>query len=174
MMKTPRERKFLGATVSAIIERFNNGQWEILLQTRWKPEEDAKHSGLLEVPGGRIELGEDVCEALKREVEEECGLVIEAIKHGKEIMTKGKFGEVSIAFVPFCGERFIGSNYVGFVFVCSAKGKLRRKGLIDGKEPRWVSLAELKRLVLGEPEKLYSYHLSTLKYYVEQKEEGLI
>jgi 8-oxo-dGTP pyrophosphatase MutT (NUDIX family) len=173
-MKTPRERKFLGATASAIIERFNKGQWEILLQTRWKPEEDAKHSGLLEIPGGRIELGEDVYEALKREVEEECGLIIESIKPEKQIITKGKFGEVSIAFVPFCGERFMGSNYVGFVFVCSAKGKLRRKGLVDGKEPRWVSLAELKRLVFDDPEKLYSYHLSTLKYYVEQKEQGLI
>jgi 8-oxo-dGTP pyrophosphatase MutT (NUDIX family) len=111
---------------------------------------------------------------LKREVEEECGLVIESIKPEKKIMTKGKFGEVSIVFVPFCGERFMGSNYVGFVFVCSAKGKLRRKGLIDGKEPRWVPLAELKRLIFDEPEKLYSSHLSTLKYYLEQKEKGLI
>ncbi len=173
-MRQPKERRFLGATVSAIIERLQNNEWEVLLQTRWKPEEDAKHSGLLEIPGGRIELGEDVYEALKREVEEECGLTIESIKPGKEIVSKRMFGEVSLAFVPFCGERFNGSNYVGFAFVCSAKGKLRRKGLIDGKEPRWVSLAELKRLVQDEPKKLYSYHLSTLKYYVEQKEKGLI
>jgi hypothetical protein len=53
MMKTPIERKFLGATASAIIERFNKGRWEILLQTRWKQKEDAKHSGLLEIPGGQ-------------------------------------------------------------------------------------------------------------------------
>ena len=173
MMRPLEERKFLGATVSAIIERFNKEQWEVLLQTRWKPKEDAKHSGLLEIPGGRIELGEDVYEALKREVREECGLIIKSIKPGKEIKTKGKL-EVSLAFVPFCGERFMGSDYVGFVFVCSARGKLRRKGLIDGKEPRWIPLAELRRLVIDEPEKLYSYHLSALKYYVEQKEQGLI
>lgn len=160
--------------MSAIIERFKNNEWEVLLQTRWKPGEDSKHSGMLEIPGGRIELGEDVYDALKREVSEECGLTIESIKPGKEIVTEGKFGEVGLAFVPFCGERFIGSNYVGFVFVCSAEGRLRRKGLIDGKEPRWMPLAELKRLVQDEPEKLYSYHLSTLKYYVEQKEKGLI
>jgi 8-oxo-dGTP pyrophosphatase MutT (NUDIX family) len=172
-MRPLEERKFLGATVSAIIERFNKEQWEVLLQTRWKPKEDAKHSGLLEIPGGRIELGEDVYEALKREVREECGLIIKSIKPGKEIKTKGKL-EVSLAFVPFCGERFMGSDYVGFVFVCSARGKLRRKGLIDGKEPRWIPLAELRRLVIDEPEKLYSYHLSALKYYVEQKEQGLI
>jgi 8-oxo-dGTP pyrophosphatase MutT (NUDIX family) len=173
-MRPLKERKFLGATVSAIIERFRNNEWQVLLQTRWKPEEDAKHSGLLEIPGGRIELGEDVYEALKREIEEECGLVIESIKPGKQSVTKGKFGEVSVAFVPFCGERFLGSNYVGFVFVCSAEGTLRRKGLIDGKEPRWVSLAKLRKLLQDEPEKLYSYHLSALRYYVEQKEKGLI
>lgn len=167
-------RKFLGATVSAIIERFRNGQLEVLLQTRWKPEEDRKHSGLLEIPGGRIELGEGVYSALKREVEEECGLEIVSIKPGKETITKGKFEEVSVAFVSFCGERFLGSNYVGFVFVCTAKGELRKKGIIDGKEPRWVPFVELKRLVLNEPEKIYSYHLSALKFYVEQKEKGLV
>jgi len=180
-MKQVRERRFLGATVSAIIERFHNGQWEVLLQTRWKPEEDPKHSGLLEIPGGRIEVGEDVIPALKREVEEECGLEIESIKPGKETLTKGGFGEVSIVFVPFCGERFfvpssggryLGSNFVGFVFVCTARGELRKRGVYDAKEPRWVPFAELKRLVLNEPEKIYSYHLSTLKYYLEQKEKG--
>jgi len=171
-MKKVQERRFLGATVSAIIERFHNGQWEVLLQTRWKPIEDPKHSGLLEIPGGRIELGEDVYPALKREVREESGLEIESIKPRKETVTKGKLGEVSIAFLPFCGERYLGSNFVGFAFVCTAKGELRKKGVYDAKEPRWVQFAELKRLLLNEPEKIYSYHLSTLKYYVEQKEKG--
>jgi len=76
--------------------------------------------------------------------------------------------------VPFCGERYLGSNFVGFAFVCTAKGKLRKKGVYDAKEPQWIPFAELKKLVLNEPEKIYSYHLSTLKYYVEQKDKGLI
>jgi 8-oxo-dGTP diphosphatase len=169
-----KERRFLGATASAIIERFHNGWWEVLFQTRWKPEEDPKHSGLLEIPGGRIEVGEDVYPALKREVKEECGLEIESIKPGKETLTKGKFDEVSVAFVPLCGERFLGSNFVGFAFVCTAKGKLRKKGVYDAKEPRWVTLSELKNMLSNEPEKIYSYHLSTLKFYVEEKEKGNI
>jgi 8-oxo-dGTP pyrophosphatase MutT (NUDIX family) len=169
-----RERKFLGATASAIIERFHNGQWEVLLQTRWKPEEDPKHSGLLEVPGGRIEVEEDIYAALKREVKEECGLEIQTIKPGRETQTIAKFGEISIAFVPFCGERHLGSNFVGFVFVCTATGELIKKGVYDAKEPRWVKLSKLKQMLTNEPEKFYAYHLSALKFYVAEKEKGSV
>ena len=168
-----RERKFLGATVSAVIERFHESEWQVLLQTRWKPEEDAKRSGLLEIPGGRIEVGE-VYTPLKREVKEECGLEIVDIKPGRETQTKGKFNEVSVAFVPFCGERFLGSNYVGFAFVCTAQGELIEKGVYDAKEPRWVRFSELKKMLEKEPERFYSYHLSTLKFYVDEKEKGNI
>jgi len=167
-----KERKFLGATVSAIIERFHEGEWQVLLQTRWKPEDDPKHSGLLEIPGGRIEVGEDVYAALKREVKEECGLEIQAIKPGRETQTKGKFDEVSIAFVPFCGERYSGSNFAGFAFVCTAQGELIEKGVYDAKEPKWVKLSELKKMLSTQPGKFYSYHLSTLKFYVQEKEKG--
>jgi len=167
-------RKYLNATVSAIIERFHNGKWQVLLQERWKPEEDPKHSGLLDLPGGRIELGEDVYTALKREVKEECGLVVQDVRPGRETRAEGKYGEVSIAFVPFCGESYLGSNYVGFCFVCTATGRLTEKGVFDAREPRWVSFSELKRLLSSEPQKFFAYHLSTLKFYVAEKEKGNI
>lgn len=174
MLMHRKERKFLGATVSAIIERFHDNAWQVLLQTRWKPEEDTKHSGLLEIPGGRMEVGEDVYTALKREVKEECGLEIQTIKLSRETRIKGKFDEVSVAFVPFCGEGFLTSNFVGFAFVCTARGKLIQKGIYDAKEPRWVRLSELKKMLSNEPEKFFSYHLSTLKLYVEEKERERI
>ncbi len=168
------EREFLGATVSAIIERLNRGRLEILLQTRWKPAEDSKHSGLLEIPGGRIEIGEDVYAALKREVKEECGLEIHLIKPGMETRSIAKFGEVSDAFVPFCGERHLNSSFVGLVFVCTATGGLIKKGVYDAKDPRWVAFSELKQMLLNDPEKFYAYHLSALKFYVSEKEKGNI
>lgn len=164
----------MGATASAIIERFHDGQWEILLQTRWKPEEDPKHSGLLEIPGGRIEVGEDVYAALKREVKEECGLEVQTIKPGRETQTIAKFGETSVAFVPFCGGRHLGSSFVGFVFVCTATGELIKKGVYDAKQPRWVRLSRLKQMLADEPEKFYAYHLSALKFYASEKDKGNI
>ncbi len=172
--KQTREQKFLGVTVSAIIERFHDGEWEALLQTRWKPEEDAKYSRLLEIPGWRMEYGEDVYTALMREVKKECGLNIESIKSGMDIKTEGKYGKANVAFVPFCGEQFLGSNYIGFVFVCTAKGQLTQKGIYDAKEPRWVKLSEVKKTLSLELEKVYPYHLRALKYYVEQKGKELV
>ena len=76
--------------------------------------------------------------------------------------------------MPFCGERYLGSNFVGFAFVCTAKGELIEKGVYDAKEPRWVKLLELKKMLDKEPERFYSYHLSTLEFYVEEKEKGNI
>ena len=76
--------------------------------------------------------------------------------------------------MPFCGERHLSSNFVGFVFVCSATGELIKKGVYDAKEPRWIELSELKKMLLSEPEKFYAYHLSALKFYWAEKEKGNI
>ena len=38
--------------VSTLIEREHNGETEILVQTRWKPDRDPLYSGTLEIPAG--------------------------------------------------------------------------------------------------------------------------
>ena len=43
-----------GTIVSVIVERERDGFFEILLQTRWKPERDPVYSGALEIPAGGI------------------------------------------------------------------------------------------------------------------------
>jgi 8-oxo-dGTP diphosphatase len=158
------------STVAAIIERNHDGELEVLLQTRWKPE-DTVYSGLLEIPGGRIQLGEDIQTALRREVEEETGLKIDEMAPPVDIRCQGKYGKTSVAFVPFCGEQFLGSNYIGLVFVCKASGMLLRKGVYDGKDARWFKLSELKKILSGKPEEVFPYHLAALTYYVGQKEK---
>ncbi len=160
-------------TVSAIIEReLSGGEPEILLQTRWKPETDPGNLGKLEIPGGKIEAGESVFEALYREVREECGLEIVEVKPGVEISSQFE-GAKSIAFVPFCGEQRVDSKYLGFVFVCRAKGELKRDTR-DARGQRWVRFSELKRLLESEPEQFFIYHVGVLKYYVEKKGKGEI
>src|SRR5215510_8940315 len=60
--------------VSAIIEREHNGEKELLVQTRWKPERDPLYSGTLEIPAGGMHVYENVYDTVKREVLEETGL----------------------------------------------------------------------------------------------------
>ncbi|MFB0567669.1 MAG: hypothetical protein ACETVM_03700 [Candidatus Bathyarchaeia archaeon] len=49
-----------------------------------------------------------------------------------------------------------------------------QKGIYDAKEPRRVKLSKLEKILSKESEKIYPYHLSALKYYVEQREKGLV
>jgi 8-oxo-dGTP pyrophosphatase MutT (NUDIX family) len=167
---TSRKEIHVYCTAAAIIERVHDGELEVLLQTRWKPE-DTLYSGLLEIPGGRIQLGEDVQSALRREIEEETGLQVEEIAPSVDIRRQGKNSKTSVTFVPFCGEQFLGSNYIGFVFICKASGKLLQKGIYDGKDPRWFKFSELKRILSEKPEEVFPYHLSALTYYVQQREK---
>jgi 8-oxo-dGTP pyrophosphatase MutT (NUDIX family) len=52
--------------VGAIIERVHNGETEVLVQTRWKPERDPEYSGTLEMPVGWIDKYENVYDGLMR------------------------------------------------------------------------------------------------------------
>jgi 8-oxo-dGTP pyrophosphatase MutT (NUDIX family) len=68
--------------VGGIIERTNNGETEVFVQTRWKPERDPIYSGTLEFPVGVLDKPyENVLDALSREIKEETGLNLKTIKN---------------------------------------------------------------------------------------------
>ncbi len=55
----------------AIVEREQNGEKEILMQTRWEPHRDPVYSGTLEFPAGVLDKPfEDVHDTLAREIKE--------------------------------------------------------------------------------------------------------
>ncbi len=55
------------------------------------------------------------------------------------------------------------------IIACAARGELIHKGVYNAKEPRWIPFVKLKRFVLNELEKIYSHHLSALKYCVSKR-----
>ena len=71
-------------------------------------------------------------------------------------------------------DQYVCSNYIGFVFAYTARGKLMQEGIYDAKEPRWVKSSKLEKILSRESEKIYPYHLSALKYYMEQRVKGLV
>ena len=163
--------KYMIVSVSAIIERIIEGEVAIYVQTRWKST--GGYSGTFEIPGGKIEAGEDVYVALRREVKEETGLEITKIKPEANTMVKGDSGQTGVAFVPFCGNTFCGSSVIGFIFLCEANGEIDYRNVNEAKNPRWVKISELKRIIEEEPKSFFPYYLGALKYYVDQKEKGV-
>ncbi len=165
MKLTDDTETFAIPMVSAIIERAVKGEVEVLVQTRWKPKDDPKYSGVLELPGGKIRKFENIFKTLKREVKEETGLTITKAESSKtkkySVRDDGAFG-----FVPFCCQQQIkgGRSWIGYTFLCSAKGRLKKTG-DDTKDVRWISKKELKKIFDKTPKKIFTLHLGVLDLY---------
>ena len=153
--------------ISAIIERKHNGEIEILVQTRWKPERDSEYSGTLEIPAGRIDRYENVYDAVHREVLEETGLKI--LKISPDIKTKihSPKSDGSFAFQPFCCQQQIkgGKPWIGFVFICKVEDKEPIAQQEECKNIKWIKKSELKEIFEKSPEKIFTLQLGVLDYY---------
>jgi ADP-ribose pyrophosphatase YjhB (NUDIX family) len=95
-------------------------------------------AGLWSVPGGAVELGEPMEEALIREVEEETSLRVEPLA------LVGVFDRI----VKEEGE--VRWHYVLVDYLCRPLSGSPRAGT-DASEARWVSLDRLDRYDLTEP-----------------------
>jgi len=158
--------------VSALIERLNNGQKEVFVQTRNKPQTSKNYTDMLEIPGGGIDAYENVFEALKREVREETGLeIIRFIDCELPNAMENRVGDKSLAFRPYLCQQVLETNgglpWYGFVFRCEAKGVLSMD-LNEAKDPRWLSLSELDVFLKNSPEKVFSLQYATLLKYLQE------
>ncbi|MEO6509187.1 MAG: NUDIX domain-containing protein [Patescibacteria group bacterium] len=153
--------------VAALIERVHNGEVEILIQTRWKPERDPKYSGTFEIPVGWLDEYENVYDGLKREVFEETGMKI--IKITPDIKTKmhSPNDDKAFAFMPFCCFQQLkdGKPWIGFLFLCEVEDKEPIAQVSEVKDIRWIKKSELKELFQSNPEKIFTLELGALDYY---------
>ncbi|MEM3070806.1 MAG: NUDIX hydrolase [Candidatus Bathyarchaeia archaeon] len=117
------------AGVAAVIFRGN----EVLLTRRRNPPGE----GLWGLPGGVVELGETVREAIVREVREECGIEVEPIKllEVYDSIVRDEEGRV----------RF---HYILSEFLCKVVGG-SLKPSSDALEAGWIPLVKLEELPIG-------------------------
>lgn len=160
--------------VSAIIERSNSGEIEILVQTRWKPERDPTYSGTLEIPAGWIDRYENVFDALKREVLEETGLRVIKIKPDIKTKTFSPRDDENFSFVPFCCQQQTkgGKPWIGFVFICEVEDKEPIPQENEVKDIRWIKKSVLKKMIDETPEKFFTLQLGPLDYYLNYDVPG--
>lgn len=106
---------------------------EVLLTRRRNPPGE----GLWGLPGGVVELGETVREAIVREVKEECGIEVEPIKllEVYDSIVRDEEGRVKF-------------HYILSEFLCKVVGG-SLKPSSDALEARWVPLNELEELPIG-------------------------
>jgi len=152
--------------VSAIIERRQGTRTQVLVQVRWKPTKDPVYSGTFEIPAGGINLYENVYDALKREVFEETGLRVTGFRPDIKTRIHSQSGDNVFAFVPFCCQQQVtGRARVGFVIVCTVEGTAK-PAPDEVREITWLDTAELRSLVLNEPERIFIFQLPVLALYL--------
>ena len=154
--------------VSAIIERRHDNEIEILVQTRWKPNNDPIYSGCLEIPAGVMDVPyENVYDAIKREVWEETGLKIINIKPNIKTKTFSPRNDANFAFVPFCCQQQLkgGRPWVGFVFLCEVENTEPTPQASEVRGSRLLKKTELKKIFDETPEKIFTLQLGALEYY---------
>lgn len=153
----------------AIIERDNDGQKEILMQTRWKPHADPVYSGTLEFPAGVLDKPfEDVHDAVAREIKEECGLTLKTIKNDNRtpVLSTGKDDGI-IGFRPFCCTQQLrnGKPWIGCIFICEVAPGEPVAQLSEAKDAIWMKSDEVKQIYQKTPEKLFGLELPAWHYY---------
>ncbi len=108
----------------AIIKNKNN---EVLISLRKK---HVHQGGLWEFPGGKLELGENAYDALKREIQEEINLSIKKAIPFKKIIHQYSDKKVQLEFFmveAFSGEAFSGESWGA-----------------EGQEIQWKKIEQLK------------------------------
>ena len=159
------------AVVSAILFKKDKDDIKVFIQTRWKPHIDSPYSGMFEIPAGGIDAYENVYEALKREVKEECGLdIVKIINNFQSGIEEPVLGDKAFVFSPFVCQQVLstrnGLPWIGFVFLCEVEGEIQMQES-EAKDPMWVSLDELEKLLSADSEKIFPLQLPVLKYYLQ-------
>lgn len=122
--------QFAKVGVSAII---HNKKGEILLEKR-----DSKvrfYPGYLGLPGGLVEFGETLEEALKREMKEELGVTIKLIKRVKKV------------YQELPNKKYKNVHLIGFSYYCKIKGTPKAKD--ETKEVKWIKPSKIKKMKLA-------------------------
>ena len=157
--------------VSAILEKNINNKLHIFVQTRWKPKVSPSYTGMMEIPAGVVESYENVYEAVRREVKEETGLnIIKIIDDFQGGTRENRSHDRNHVFRPFLCQQSLETNdglpWVGMVFRCEVSGEVTMQKE-EAKDPRWISIDELKKIIEKNPETIFPLQFPVLEYYLQ-------
>ena len=161
---------FAKPAAGGIIERNIDGEIYILLQERDKGNN--LEEGLVEIPAGKIREFENIYDCLRREIYEETGLEVTYIQGEDEAVITQHKGYKVLNYTPFACAQNVKGEYpiMVQVFICRASGKELSES-DESRNIRWVSLDDLRKMLRDNESSFYPMHLSTLKKYLNSKEQ---
>jgi 8-oxo-dGTP diphosphatase len=142
----------------------------ILIQTRHKPISDPKNTGKLEIPSGLIEKYELAQVTAIRETKEESG-VESQISTEYEVIdyieTENK--EKTAIYRPFCSHQYLQGDrsYLSLVFVSNFLEGDPVENTRESKNPKWISIKELKKMIKNNPNDFFLLTYGALKEYLK-------
>lgn len=151
--------------VGAIIEKTENNERYILIQTRQK-EDGNETNGMLEIPAGKIREYEDIFSALRREVLEETGLKITKVYGENDVISNQVGGVTTISFEPYCVTQNLSGAYsiILNTFLCEAEGNLLNH-TNETQNIRWEKISNVERLLKEETESVFFMHTNALRKF---------
>lgn len=121
------------------------GGRRLLLQRRHKVNDDTPYTGYIELPQGKVEAGESLIDAARRELREESGLaLLSPILGGEARFVSSPTSDLWISHPLICVADRI-QNHVGVGIVVSVSGNPSHTREADNQ--RWYSDVEVRRLL---------------------------
>ena len=130
--------------VRGLLVRKVENKVQLIIQLRKREGEPEVY----ELPGGRINEYEKMVDGLRREVLEETGLTVTAIRNEENsVITKGNAFSME-CIKPFAAYQTIDGpvDSFGVYFICEAEGELLEKG-DDTADVHWADMVEVQRMV---------------------------
>lgn len=147
--------------VSMIVERCIRGQNHILVQKRKSILKEPDYYDYWELPQGKVEGGENIQTAIRRELSEETGLKLEGFRSKYNETRAGDNYIETIETnncVAICGRL----NFISLCVIISASGTPCSPTIAS--EPQWISLPDLRILLRNE--KVFPLNIPMLKRYL--------
>lgn len=160
-----KETFAIPAVGAIIVKRVGNEEF-ILVQNRKKNGSDGT-DGLLEIPAGKIREYESIFDALRREVWEETGLHLTAVRGEEDSVFLDVAGNKTIVFSPYCVTQNLSGAYsiILSTFLCEAEGELLER-TNETENIRWMKRDALKEIVDNSPESIFLMHVNALRKYL--------
>jgi ubiquinone/menaquinone biosynthesis C-methylase UbiE len=147
--------------VSMIVERKIAGKKHILLQKRKAILKEPEYYNYWELPQGKVESGENIKTAVKRELKEETNLIFKSFKSTFDQTTLGN-NHIETFETNNCVSIFGKLNFISLCLIISASGT-PYSSVIDS-EPQWINIADIDSIL--REKKVFPLNIPMLRQYL--------